>query len=173
MKIFRFLFVLISLTLLFSNFGIIAIPAFDKVRKKAMIAAVKENITTITYECLIQDLLDQKRNFSTNYRDRGWNNLNTSFSDNGGINHGSVGYPHYFISLGFANPLSLDDNCLSISARSKNIKNTSIGEMPHFQIFFNSNPRKMRFEKICKVDSIKTFNDGTCNTDSEENWKMW
>ena len=154
-----------------SILGSIAVPAFDKVRKKAMIAAVKENITLITKQCLIQDLIDESRTFTTNYRDLGWNNSNTSFSDNGGINHGSIGYPYYFISLGFGNPLSLDSNCLSISAKSKYINNTSIGEMPHFQIFFNHG--EMRFEKLCTVDSEKTFNDGTCNTDPDVSWKMW
>ena len=154
-----------------SILGAIAIPSFDTFRKKAMIAAVKENITTITKECLVHDLLDETKNFGTNYRDRGWNNSNTSFSDNGGIDHGSRGYPYYFISLGFGNPLSLDDNCLSISARSKYINNTSIGELPHFQIFFNSG--EMRFEKLCKVDSERTFNNGTCDLDPVESYKMW
>ena len=89
-----------------SILGAIAIPTFVEVRKKAMIAAVKENITLIAKQCLIQDFLDETRNFSTNYRDLGWNNSNTSFSDNGGIDHGSAGYPEYFISLGFGNPLN-------------------------------------------------------------------
>tara|TARA_B100000212_G_scaffold44473_1_gene28740 strand:+ start:37 stop:600 length:564 start_codon:yes stop_codon:yes gene_type:complete len=154
-----------------SILGAIAFPYFDSLRKKAMIAALKENITTITKECLVQDLLDETKNFGTNYRDRGWNNSNTSFSDNGGIDHGSTGYPYYFISLGFRNPLSLDDNCLSISARSKYINNTSIGELPHFQIFFNSG--EMRFEKLCTVDSERTFNNGTCDLDPVESYKMW
>ena len=44
----------------------IAIPAFDTFRKKAMIAAVKENITTITKECLVHDLLDKTKNSGTN-----------------------------------------------------------------------------------------------------------
>ena len=154
-----------------SILGAIGIPAFDTFRKKAMIAAVKENITTIVKECLVQDLLDGTNYFATNYRDLGWNNSNTSFSDNGGIDHGSKGYPYYFISLGFGNPLSLDSNCLSISARSKYIHNTSIGELPHFQIFFNSG--KKRFEKLCKVDSERTFNNGTCDLDPVESYKMW
>ena len=68
-----------------SILGAIAIPTFVEVRKKAMIAAVKENITLIAKQCLIQDFLDENRNFSTNYRDLGWNNSNTSFSDNGGM----------------------------------------------------------------------------------------
>ena len=115
-------FSLIELTVVIavlSIFSAVAIPFFDNLRKKAMIAAVKENITTITMECLVQDLLDETKSFGTNYRDRGWNNSNTTFSDNGGIDHGSTGYPYYFISLGFGNPLSLDGNYLSITARSK------------------------------------------------------
>ncbi len=166
---------LVMVITVLSILGAIAIPAFDKVRKKAMIAAVKENITLIAKQCLIQDYLDQTRNFSTNYRDLGWNNSNTSFSDNGGIDHGSVGYPNYFISLGFGNPLSLDSNCLSITARSRFFNNTSIGEMPHFQIFFN--PNTMSFEKLCEVDSERTFNNGTCDTprwvNGKSKTKMW
>ena len=159
-----------------SILGAIAISYFDSLRKKAMIAAVKENITTIAKQCLIENLLDRPGEYGLNYRTAlGWTNTNTSFSDNGGIDLGSKGYPYYFISLGFRNPLSLDDNCLSISARSRYINNTSIGELPHFQIFFNSGTNT--FEKICEVDSERTFNNGTCDTprwvNGKSKRKMW
>ena len=147
-----------------SILGAIAISYFDSLRKKAMIAAVKENITTIAKQCLIENLLDRPGEYGLNYRTAlGWNNTNTSFSDNGGINLGSTGYPYYFTSLGFTNPLSLDSNCISITARSKYFNNTSIGELPHFQIFYNMGTGA--FEKLCEVDDPKrTFNNGTCDT---------
>ena len=155
-----------------SILGAIAIPYFDSLRKKAMIAAVKENITTIAKQCLAGEVLGES---GLNYRALGWNNTNTSFSDNGGINLGSTGYPYYFISLGFTNPLSLDSNCMSITARSRYFNNTSIGELPHFQIFFNFGTGK--FEKLCEVDSERTFNNGTCDTPRYVNGKskrlMW
>ena len=153
----------------------IAIPYFDSLRKKAMIVAVKTNITKIVKECLVRNTLDDSRGYGITYRDLGWNYKNTSFSDNGGIDHGSKGYPYYFISLGFGNPLSLDDNCLSITARSRYLKNTSIGELPHFQIFFN--PQTQSFERLCEVDSERTFNYGTCDTPrwvyGKSKRKMW
>ena len=100
-----------------SILGAIAIPYFDSLRKKAMIEAVKENITTIVEECLIQNTL-RRSDRGLNYRMAfGWNNTNTSFSDNGGIDLGSPGYPYYFHDSGFNNPLSLNENCLSITAR--------------------------------------------------------
>ncbi len=159
-----------------SILGAIAFPYFDSLRKKAMIEAVKENITTIAKQCLIENMLKRPGEYGLTYRTAlGWNNTNTSFSDNGGIDLGSKGYPYYFISLGFANPLSLDSNCISISARSRYFNNTSIGELPHFQILFN--PGTMAFEKLCEVDSERTFNNGTCDTPRWINGKskriMW
>ena len=78
-----------------SILGAIAIPYFDSLRKKAMIAAVKENITTIAKQCLIENLLDRPGEYGLNYRTAlGWTNTNTSFSDNGGIDLGSKGYPY-------------------------------------------------------------------------------
>ena len=155
-----------------SILGAIAIPYFDSLRKKAMIAAVKENITTIAKQCLVGEVLGES---GLNYRALGWNITNTSFSDNGGINLGSTGYPYYFTSLGFTNPLSLDSNCISITARSRYFNNTSIGELPHFQIFFNFGTGT--FEKLCEVDSERTFNNGTCDTPRYVNGKskrlMW
>ena len=158
-----------------SILGAITIPYFDSLRKKAMIEAVKENITTIAKQCLIENLLDRPGEYGLNYRALGWNNTNTSFSDNGGINLGSTGYPYYFTSLGFANPISLDSNCISITARSRYFNNTSIGELPHFQIFFNLGTGT--FDKLCEVDSERTFNNGTCDTPRYVNGKskrlMW
>ena len=160
-----------------SILGAIAIPYFDSLRKKAMIEAVKANITTIAKQCLIEDLLDGPGKYGGNYRIAlGMTNTNTSFSDNGGINLGSTGYPYYFTSLGFTNPLSLDSNCISITARSKYFNNTSIGELPHFQIFFNIGTGG--FEKLCEVDDPeRTFNNGTCDTPRWVNGKskrlMW
>ena len=167
---------LIILIAVLSILGAIAIPYFDSLRKKAMIAAVKENITTIAKQCLIENLLDRPGEYGLSYRTAlGWNNTNTSFSDNGGIDLGSKGYPYYFISLGFRNPLSLDSDCISITARSKYFNITSIGELPHFQIFFN--PGTMAFEKLCEVDSERTFNNGTCDTprwvNGKSKRKMW
>ena len=160
-----------------SILGAIAIPYFDSLRKKAMIAAVKENITIIAKQCLIENLLVNPGEHGLGYKKAlGWNNTNTSFSDNGGIDLGSKGYPYYFYSLGFTNPLSLDSNCISITARSKYFNNTSIGELPHFQIFFNTGTGA--FEKLCEVDDPeRTFNNGTCDTPRWVNGKskrlMW
>ena len=142
-----------------SILGAIAIPYFDSLRKKAMIAAVKENITTIVEQCLIENLLVQSGEYGLPYKTAlGWNNTNTSFSDNGGIDLGSPGYPYYSYNLDFADQLSLEDNCISISARSKYFNNTSIGELPHFQIFFNIGTGA--FEKLCEVDDPeRTFNN--------------
>ena len=160
-----------------SILGAIAIPYFDSLRKKAMIAAVKENITTIVEQCLIENLLVKPGEYGLPYKTAfRLNNTNISFSDNGGIDLGSPGYPYYFTSLGFANPLSLDSNCLSITARSKYFNNTSIGELPHFQIYFNIGTKK--FEKICEVDDPeRTFNNGTCDTprwiNGESKREMW
>ena len=163
-----------------SILGALAIPYFDSLRKKAMISAVKVNITTIAKQCLIKNLLVNPGNqgeYAIGYKKVfGWNNTNTSFSDNGGIDLGSKGYPYYFISLGFTNPLTLDSNCLSITARSKYFNNTSIGVLPHFQIFFNGGTGA--FEKLCEVDDPeRTFNNGTCDTPRWVNGKskrlMW
>ena len=159
-----------------SILGATAIPYFDSLRKKAMIAAVKVNITSIVKKCLIQNNLVSPGEYELGFRGAlGWNNTNTSFSDNGGIDLGSTGYPYYFISLGFTNPLSLDGNCLSITARSRYFNNTSIGELPHFQIFFNLGTGE--FEKLCEVDSERTFNNGTCDTprwvNGKSKRKMW
>ncbi len=160
-----------------SILGAIAIPYFDSLRKKAMIAAVKENITTIVEQCLIENLLVKPDEYGLPYKTAfRLNNTNTSFSDNGGIDLGSPGYPYYFTSLGFTNPLSLDSNCLSITARSKFFNNTSIGELPHFQIYFNIGTKK--FEKLCEVDDPeRTFNNGTCDTprwiNGESKREMW
>ena len=149
---------------------------FDSLRKKAIIAAVKVNIKTIAKEYYIQNNLVNPGKYDLGYRIAlGWNNTNTSFSDNGGIDLGSPSYPYYFISLGFRIPLSLDDNCISITARSRYFKNTSIGELPHFQIFLNTGTGA--FETLCEVDSERTFNNGTCDTprwvNGESKRKMW
>ena len=160
-----------------SILGAIAIPYFDSLRKKAMIAAVKENLTTIVTECLVQNILVNPGEYGLNFRMAfGWNNTNTSFSDDGGIDLGSTGYPYYSYNLDFADQLSLEDNCISISARSKYFKNTSIGELPHFQIYFNVGTKK--FEKLCEVDDPeRTFNNGTCDTprwvNGESKREMW
>ncbi len=174
-KGFSLIELIIVITVL-SILGALAIPYFDSLRKKAMITAVKENIETIANQCLIQNMLDRPGEYGLNYRMAfGWNNTNTTFSNNGGIDLGSIGYPYYFTSLSFANPLSLDSNCISITARSRYFNNTSIGELPHFQIFFN--PGTKAFEKLCKVDSERTFNEGTCDTPRWVNGKskrrMW
>jgi len=159
-----------------SIIGAIAIPYFDSLRKKAMIEAVKTNILTIAKECLVQNILVNPGEYGLNFRLAfGWNNTNTSFSENGGIDLGSKGYPYYSYNLDFTDPLSLEDNCISISARSKYFNNTSIGELPHFQIFFNTGT--MKFEKLCEVDSERTFNNGTCDTprwvNGESKREMW
>ena len=158
-----------------SILGAIAIPYFDSLRKRVMIAAVKENITTIATECLIKNMLVKPGEYGLNFRDLGRDKMNKSFSNNGVVDIGSTGYPYYSGNLGFTSPLMLDSNCLSISARSRYFNNTSIGEMPHFQIFFN--PSTMQFEKLCKVDSERTFNNGTCDTprwvNGKSKRKMW
>ncbi len=160
-----------------SILGAIAIPYFDSLRKKAMIAAVKENITKIVEECLIQNILVNPSEYGLPYKTAfKWNNANTSFSDNGGIDLGSPGYPYYFHDSGFNNPLSFNGNCLSITSRSEYFKNTTIGKLPHFNIGFNAGT--MHFEKLCFVDDPeRTFNNGTCDTprwiNGESKRVMW
>ena len=143
-----------------SILGAIAIPYFDSLRKKAMIEVVKANLREITKSCLIYEFTN-KRN-GARLLDLGYTNSTSSFSENGGLNLGSPGYPYYFSNLGMVEPLKIYDNCVSITARSKFFPNTSIGVLPHFHIYFNYGTN--RFDTLCVVDSEQTFNNGTCDT---------
>ena len=114
----------------------------------------------ISKNCLIYEI--QNNIEGASFIDLGYRNSTSSFSDNGGLDLGSPGYPYYFYSLAMGEPLSISDNCMSITARSKFFPKTRIGVLPHFHIYYNFG--KKRFETLCVVDSESTFNGGTCDT---------
>ena len=153
----------------------IAIPYFDSLRKKAMINVLKTNLKEISKSCLIHQIQNNMGG-APSFMQLGYKNSTSSFSDNGGLDLGSPGYPYYFYNLAMGQPLSITDNCVSITARSKFFPNTRIGILPHFHIYFNYG--KERFETLCVVDSEQTFNNGTCDTPGYGNRsfgkvKMW
>ena len=150
---------LVIVIVVLSILGAIVIPYFDSLRKKAMIEVVKANLREITKSCLIYEIT--KNRTGARLLDLGYTNLTSSFSDNGGLNLGSPGYPYYFHNLDMVEPLEIYDGCSSITARSKYFPNTTKGVLPHFQIYFNYGTQ--RFDTLCVVDSEKTFNNGTCD----------
>ena len=165
-------FALIELVVVIAVLSIlmgIAIPTFNNLRKTAMINALKINITTLVKQCLADSYLNDRFPSYAAYKDIGYSE-SSLFSDNGGLDHGSKGYSYYFISLGFNNPLTLESNCMSISAKADNFPGTKTPALPHFQIFYNSGAG--RFERLCDVASKDTFNNGTCDTTAPR-WRQW
>ena len=140
---------LVIVVAVLSILGAIAIPYFDSLRKKAMIVVLKTNLKEISKSCLIYQI---QNNISgaPPFINLGYTNSTSSFSDNGGLDLGSPGYPYYFYNLAMGQPLSIRDNCVSITARSKFFPNTRIGILPHFHIYYNYG--KERFETLCMVD---------------------
>ncbi len=143
-------FSLIELVIVVSVLSIlagIAIPTFDDLRKQAMIKTVKLNLLSIVKECQIKAIEIEPGSLGgASFKHISWN-LPLKFN----------GYSNFYRSLGFTYPLLSDeDPCHSITAKSDPIPGTSIGALPHFQIFYDYG--RLRFSRLCDVDSNDTYN---------------
>ena len=136
----------------------IAIPAFDDMRKKAMITTAKANLILIIKECNLAQVMNGG---SARFSDiQAWNSSN-SFGDRSGINFGGDGFT-YDTGLSTNTPIKSSDSCMSIAAKSNTISGSSLGSLPHFEIKYNESLGKI--EKNCLVDSANTYNNSTCKS---------
>ncbi len=135
----------------------VAIPAFDEIRNKAMITAAKANLVLIVKECSVARLMNGG---SATFSDiQAWNSSN-SYGDRSGLGFGLDGFT-YDTGLRTNTPISSSDSCMSLAAKSNTDEGSSSGRLPHFELKFNETLGRM--EKNCLVDSINTFNKGTCD----------
>ena len=136
----------------------IAIPSFGDMRKKAMITVAKQNLILIIKECNLAYLANGNATFS---EINSWKSSN-SFGDRSGLAFASDGFT-YDTALDSNDPISSDDSCMSIAAKSNTTTSsgTTFGTLPHFEIRYNLSTGVI--EKNCSVDSSNTFNNGSCN----------
>ena len=136
----------------------IAIPAFDDMRKKAMITTAKTNLILIIKECNLAQVMNGG---NATFSDiNSWKSSN-SYGDRSGIGFGGDGFT-YDTGINTNTPIKGSDSCMSIAAKSNTISGSVSGVLPHFELKYNESLRKI--EKNCVVDSAKTYNNLTCMT---------
>ena len=137
----------------------IAIPSFSDIRKKAMITVAKQNLISIIKECNLAYLESGDPKFSDIVS---WNSSN-AYGDSKGLSFSGDGFT-YDTAIDSNDPIRSTDSCMSIAAKSNTTTNSgsTYGSLPHFEIKYDSSTGTI--EKNCIVDSVNTFNKGTCIT---------
>ena len=149
---------LVVVVAVLSILAAIAIPTFGDLRRTAMINAAKTNLITIMKECQVAFI---RNGGSASFSDiNAWNTMN-AYGDTSGINFGGQGFT-YDTGISSNTPISANDSCLTVAAKSDTIQGTTDGILPHFEIRFNSSSQV--FERNCQVDSVVTYNNSTCNS---------
>jgi len=144
--------------------GSIAIPSFTKVRKDALISAVKATLTQVNRECMVELA---KGNISPSFDDlTSWKSYN-KYGPGGG--HPGWGFIEWTFDTGMytAIPISPSDPCLTLSAMSATEDSPGRYKKlyPDFSITITGSGEIIRTCVV--VDQGFTYNEGHCDISTE------
>ena len=132
----------------------IAIPSFNEMQKRSMITVAKSNLISMFKECY---LVGGNATFSDI---SAWNTRNSYGTRGLGVDTNGFTYD---TSISSNTPISENDSCLSIAAKSNTGQGSTTPLLPHFEIRYEATTGAV--EKNCIVaDIARTYNNSSCNT---------